>query len=495
MIGWSLCLLITTAVPSEEQVLRAVQDDFERAGRTSPTADAALSRAARQIAERAITRGVEDAASLLRVTAAVSRSGGWDPNPVAVVLRGESSQLLATLRGNGLAREPISLVGVGVADGGDRAALAVLLARRKVDLESFPHALTRPSPRAHRLCGALREPLSSAEVFVTRPKGEVDRLEMLPSGGRRCAAIAFGSVGRHAVELLATGPRGPEVAALFFVDVGDAVPAEEGLSMPEATTDTEARAQILARINALRAQLGASALSPDLALDAVAQRWADRLGAENFFAHVAPDGSDLKARLRAASYTFQAAGENLGLSSGPLAAHFGIEHSPGHRRNLLEKDHRRLGVGIAKRADGMTVLVEVLAQRTEADPAAATDPLAAAYEAIGVERHRRTLRPLTRNALLEALAQQHARAAWEQRSPKALLPGRPRLHDQVFEALEEAKTVSVDIFIAASPRQIVESKSLASAKSTMVGVGVVRADSTEKGPGHYWIVVIYTGSR
>lgn len=495
MILWTLSVLVVTAVPSDEQVLKVVQDDFERAGRATPLIDPALGQAARQIAERAITQGVEDAASLLRVTAAVSRNGGWDPNPVTVVLRGDTGQLLGTLKANPLAREPISLVGVGVAQLEDRGALAVLLARRRVDLAPFPHAFPRPPPGPQRLCGQLREPLSKTEVYITRPRGEVDRVPMTLSGGLSCASLRFPTIGRHTVELLATGPAGPEVAALFFVDVGVAPQSDEGLSFAEPTTHPEARAELLNRVNALRAQLGASALLADRALDQVAEAWAQRLASENFFAHVAPEGSDLKARLRAAGYRFSAAGENLGLSSGPLAAHFGIEHSPGHRRNLLEKDHQRLGVGLAKRADGMTVLVEVLARPAKVDAAAVADPITAVYDAIQAERRRRHLAPLSPNPILEALAQQHARAAWEQRTPKAELPGRRRIHDRVFEALEEAKTVAVDLFITENPRLTIDSKSLASPSTTMVGVGIVRGDPTENGAPSYWIVMIYAGAR
>jgi hypothetical protein len=95
--------------------------------------------------------------------------------------------------------------------------------------------------------------------------------------------------------------------------------------------------------------------------------------------------------------------------------------------------------------------------------------------------------------MLEALAQQHARDALDAQIPKAALPGRKRLHDLVFESVEAAKTVSVDVFVAQSPRLIVESKNLLGPQGTMVGVGVARGDSAKYGNGRYWIVVIYAG--
>lgn len=494
MIFSTVFAVLVTVAPSESQILHAVTDDFERAGRANPVADPGLTRAAKLVAERALVSGVEDAASLLRVTAAVSKNGGWDPSPTAVVVRGGVDDLLKTLDKNAFADEPASLVGVALAQGGGRASIAVLLARRKMELQPFPRALPRPSPTPVRLCGALREPLQTAEVFVTRPDGAVDRLDMGPEKGQVCTAVAFSTAGRHTVEVLARGPRGPEVAALFFVDAGPVRAADEEAVSAEPTSDADARAQLLVRINALRLRMGLGAVKPDAALDAIAQAWAKRLADENFFSHVAPDGSDLKKRLTEAGYHYTSAGENLGLSSGPLSAHFGIEHSPGHRRNLLEKDHQKLGVGVARRSDGMAVLVEVLALPGQSAEAL-SNPVEAAYSAIAAERARKKLPRLAVNATLEALAQQHARAAFEAQTPSAKLAGKKKLHDQIFDTLEEVKTCSVDLFVSENPKLIVDSNNLASDKTNLVGVGLVRGDSAQYGNGRYWIVVIYAGTN
>jgi hypothetical protein len=123
------------------------------------------------------------------------------------------------------------------------------------------------------------------------------------------------------------------------------------------------------------------------------------------------------------------------------------------------------------------------------------NPAEAAYGAIAAERARRKLPKLKRNATLEALAQQHATAALRAQTPKPELPGGKRLHDQVFDTLEEAKTVAVDLFITENPAQLTGSKNLASPKSTMVGVGVAKGDSAQYGNGRYWMVVIYAGAN
>jgi uncharacterized protein YkwD len=376
--------------------------------------------------------------------------------------------------------------------GEERAAAIIILTRRRIDLEPFPrHVQKSPPPRP--LCGVLRSPLHDAELFVTRPGGAVERFAMTRSGDRFCALPDFRARGRHTVEVLASGPRGPEVAALFFVDVGAARSADE-TALPEPGSTEAARGAILSRINALRLPMGLAPLAPDEALERVAQAWADRLAQGAFFSHVAPDGSTLRDRLAESGYRFVSAGENLGLSSGPLAAHFGIEHSPGHRRNLLEPGHRRLGLGLATRADGLTVLVQLLAQPGEpqAEPA---DPLAAAYASVQAERARRRLPPLVTSPVLESLAQAHVRAALERDLPKAELPGRAKLHERVFALVDEASSVAVDVVVADTPKVNPDSKNLAAAANRLVGIGLVKGDSPTLGAGRYWLVVIYAATR
>lgn len=486
-----LLLTLLQQAPTRLDLERVVRDRFEAVGRTAPPADAALSRAADELARHALEEGLQDAAGLLRVTAAISRQGGWDPNPIVVAVRASRDALAAELRKQDLGAEPASHVGVGLALGEERGAVVLLLARRRVELAPLPRRFPKPAG-PQRLCARLVPPLESAELFVTRPGGAVERLPLRGAGDERCASPDFPAAGRHAVEVLATGPRGPEVAALFFVDVGAVRTAEEA-ALPEPATPAAARAALLTRINALRLQMGLSPVEPDEALERVAQAWAGQLAGGAFFSHVAPDGSTLRDRLTESGYRFAAAGENLGLSSGPLAAHFGIEHSPGHRNNLLDPGHRRLGLGLATRADGMTVLVELLAQPGAA--AEVKDPLKAAYETLAAERKRRRLPPLKVSPVLETLAQEHARAALALDLPKAQLPGRPRLHDRAFELDDALASVSVDVLVADAPKLNGESKNLASPDYQVVGVGLVRGDSQKYGPQRFWVVVIYGATR
>lgn len=490
MISSLVAISLVAAAPSRDVLERAVRDRFEAVGRSAPPIDAALSRAADELARRAVNNGVEDATSLLRVTAAISRQKAWDPNPIVVALRAPTDAIASELAKQDLGTEPTSHVGLGFAEGKERSAVIVLLSKRRIELAPFPRGFSK-TVTSQKVCGTLVSPLTNAELFVTRPEGSVERLPMARApSDERCATVDFPTRGRHAVEVLGSGPRGPEVAALFFVDVGPkgaALEAED--AMPEPEDDTRARAMLVTRINALRLQLGVTPVQPDAELEAVAQAWAERLAKESFFSHVAPDGSTLKQRLTDAGYKFASAGENLGLSSGPLAAHFGIEHSPGHRNNLLEPGHRRIGLGLATRPDGLKVLVEVLA--APVNLVEEKDPIGALYASIAAERKRRKLAPLRQSTVLESLAQAHVRAALKLDLPKAELPDQPRLHEKAFELMDELASVSVDVFISDTPKLGAESKNLGVPDNTVVGVGLVKGDSARFGPGRYWIVVIY----
>lgn len=485
-------LLAATASGPKDAAERAVRARFEKVGRSAPQPDAALSKAADALAVVALERSPEAASSTWEVIRALSGEGAWDANPTTVVLRASPEQLVPALDAEpALGSEAADVEGLGYATKGDKAALVIVFALRRAELEPFPRSFQKPAgPRP--LCFSLRGELSSAQVFVTRPDGSVDTLAVAPRKGQLCADVSFPSVGQHAVEVLGRGPRGPEVAALFMVRVGDQGSDEAAGPGPEPRSVTEARAAVLLRVNALRTSQGRAPVAADAALDAVAQAYAERMSAEGFFGHVAPDGADLTKRLEAAHYAFLAAGENLGLARGPLAAHFGIEHSPGHRKNLLEPGHSALGVGLAQQPGGSAILVEVLARPT--DPGSG-NPGDDAYAALALARRTAGLKPLARSPVLEAVAQEHAKSALAADTPKSALPGHRRIHERVFEVLDTAASVSVDVFVAQTPGAVTESKNLKDPKNALVGVGLVKGDSPKFGAGRWWIVVVYASAR
>ncbi|WP_426752437.1 CAP domain-containing protein [Myxococcus sp. Y35] len=494
-----LGVLLAAAPPTTDAMERSaaqhVGREFERVGRRVPVEDPKLSTAARRLAREVLTDYTTGAPGLFTLTRAVSDAGAADPSPRTLVIRAwvPRHAIETFLDRDDFNGERASHFGVGVAVKAERAALVLLLVDRKADLQPFPRKLEEGEPAARTLCGTLVSPLRQAEVYATWPDGTVHLVPVqkrTPRGGF-CSRLTFAMHGTYTLEVVGRAEGGPEVAALFLVDHGTPGTRSASDDAAEPTTLEDARGALYERINALRRAHGVPELSPDAVLERVALDYSTRMAKEGFFAHIAPDGSTLAKRLPSTA-RYVRAGENLGLAAGPLAAHFGIEHSPGHRRNLLDPGFRYMGVGVAfHTVNGRqeAILTEVFTVAPPATPELA-DPQQEAYDTLSRLRASRKLPPLTRNAALEALARAHARRALELDQPSAQ-PGEAPVHDRVFEVLPDAGTASVDFFVVSDPTAIPESRSLADATNNRVGVGVVRGDSRRFGTNQYWVAVIY----
>ncbi|MGH2968187.1 MAG: CAP domain-containing protein, partial [Solirubrobacteraceae bacterium] len=90
-------------------------------------------------------------------------------------------------------------------------------------------------------------------------------------------------------------------------------------------------------------------------LELAAQRHARDMVRRRYFSHVTPGGRTMTARLRTAGYVGDtvswAAGEVLAWGSGkrstPAAAVAAWMDSPAHRRVLLDRRYRDVGIGVA----------------------------------------------------------------------------------------------------------------------------------------------------
>jgi uncharacterized protein YkwD len=342
------------------------------------------------------------------------------------------------------------------------------------------------------VCIQLAAPVEHPELFVTRPAGTVEKSAFSSRRGRLCADLALPKAGRHTVEVLVRGEKGPEVGALFFIDVGAPSKKSPHRVIQEPTTTSEAKTAILQRVNALRRAQGLDQLTLDSEASKIAQDYSDRMARENFFAHVAPDGTDLKTRAQRAGYAYRSISENLGLARGPLAAHFGIEQSPGHLRSLLEPTYRRLGLGITvRKVDDRheAIVTEIVSS----PPVAIADPAREAYRSIEKKRSELKLPPLRRDGALEKIATDHAKQALKLEKPSAELPG-SIIHDRVFSSLQSIKSTSVDIFIGDNPADVPLSKGLRDAENNLVGIGIAKGN-TKYGNNQFWIVEIFAVTR
>ncbi len=84
------------------------------------------------------------------------------------------------------------------------------------------------------------------------------------------------------------------------------------------------------------------------ALDKAAQGHACDNAKRHSTSHVSGDGSRLQHRLKRVGYDYRTASENTGrgFASGKRAVDWWMA-SPGHKKNMLMRDTREIGIGIA----------------------------------------------------------------------------------------------------------------------------------------------------
>lgn len=125
---------------------------------------------------------------------------------------------------------------------------------------------------------------------------------------------------------------------------------EESVSIPykpsNLTIDQAAEIKMLDLVNEERAKVGAPALVMDQTLVQIARDHSMDMWQRGYFSHVNPDGEDPFARMREGGAKFLRAGENIALAPNVEVAHRGLMNSPGHKRNILDPNFRRVGIGI-----------------------------------------------------------------------------------------------------------------------------------------------------
>lgn len=124
---------------------------------------------------------------------------------------------------------------------------------------------------------------------------------------------------------------------------------ENELSFPEDLTlsvDREAENRMLELINAERAKAGVGSLEMDEKLQEVARAHCLEMFKLSYFDHNSPKTGSPFDRLDAAGINYLTAGENIALAPGVDVAHYGLMNSPSHKKNILEKNFGKVGIGV-----------------------------------------------------------------------------------------------------------------------------------------------------
>lgn len=95
-------------------------------------------------------------------------------------------------------------------------------------------------------------------------------------------------------------------------------------------------AEVLALVNAERELNGCPRLTVNERLERAAQRQADAMANDNFFAHIGPDGVKPSERVTDSGYRWMMTAENIAAGyANPETVVRGWMSSPGHRSNIL----------------------------------------------------------------------------------------------------------------------------------------------------------------
>ena len=113
------------------------------------------------------------------------------------------------------------------------------------------------------------------------------------------------------------------------------------------------RSDLIAGINGQRAAKRLPPLAPSAQLTEAAQKQACDNAARNKMSHTGSDGSKVGTRISRAGYDWVKANENVGYGfKDPGAMLKGWMESDDHRKNILARGTRDIGVGIAMGSDG-----------------------------------------------------------------------------------------------------------------------------------------------
>jgi uncharacterized protein YkwD len=123
-------------------------------------------------------------------------------------------------------------------------------------------------------------------------------------------------------------------------EAGNGVLAESGLSLVE----------IVALTNLERTSRGIAPLELQSELIAMADAKNRDMIANQYFAHVAPNGDDIAALAKREGYAYLRIGENLALGDFASSSHVvtGWMRSPGHRANILDPEFTQIGVSVMR---------------------------------------------------------------------------------------------------------------------------------------------------
>jgi len=235
---------------------------------------------------------------------------------------------------------------------GDMAVMAVAFSGRFVSLEhAIPQRVELGSVLS--LDATLARGYARPSLAVTGPSGQVTRTP-LPATRKFQHALRLDTAGEHTLEILAEGPEGLSVLAVFPVVAGSALD-RDAPSYAEGPAEQDAAAvvdKLIQLIAAERAQRKLPPLHVDARITAIALAHTEDMAKHHFVAHTSKRTGEPSDRVQAAGLRANVVLENIARGYSAAEIHQGLMQSPGHRGNILHPDARDLGLGVVSEPEG-----------------------------------------------------------------------------------------------------------------------------------------------
>lgn len=417
------------------------------------------------------------------------RAGSSAPNAQSLIFMNSSTNDLMEQLGKG-GRPPhlgrATRIGVGIVQRGIRRQryVTLILSEMHSTLDPFP---TRPIyGKQYRLSGRLEAGYEKPQVAITLPDGATVERELVLSPDRRFETlVAFTQgQGKYVVELLAVGNLGPTVLDLMhcYSGVDYPLPDTNAHSGGPPADLGRAEREMLRMINAERARAGLKPLTFDAELAAVARGHSTDMVSNRFFAHISPRRGDLSARMKRANLSARKFTENLAQNRTLAGAHEGLMGSPGHRKNILDPEVSRVGIGIVRNGQEAIMVTQNFAQDyVTYNTASLTKDFLAALNAGRVERGAQSL---AADSTLTQIAEANAR----EMQAKGKLS-----YERARTLLEQARlryAVETVVLQSSNPATADHWPKLLEHKYRRIGIGIAQSNSRD-GRKDLWTTVLF----
>jgi uncharacterized YkwD family protein/spore coat assembly protein SafA len=148
-------------------------------------------------------------------------------------------------------------------------------------------------------------------------------------------------------ELRAANPHIPDLSKIY--------PGQK-MNIPSPSSYSALENQVVTLVNKERSRRGLMLLSTNWQLARVARYKSQDMVNKNYFSHTSPTYGSPFRMMENFGIKFTAAGENIAMGQQtPQAVMNAWMNSPGHRSNILSSVYNQIGVGVAKKSNGVLI--------------------------------------------------------------------------------------------------------------------------------------------